>query len=448
MAKKNTKRFDGLKSTLTGHGSTSLDKLTSYRATVISYQEEELSRWYSGCAMFKKICNLPINHMVRNGFKVKVESEDVTNEVEEFFKQKNIHQSIEDAMIWSRLFGGAGLVLVTTDFADQSNKQFNVNKYGELLKVLPVNSFNLSATGNIVRNILSDNYGLPSKYAIVGTSFTEVHASRIIRVDLNRAMKTIQESMNYWSPSIMCEFDDELRGYMASMRGANYLLSENGVKVVTLKALDEMLSKNTQNEDGTVSNVGDQQLKTRLQALERVVGQIRGMIIGEGDKIERLMTNFQGVPEMLKKSQDALCAATNIPHTVLFNESPSGLGASGNSEMTHWNEEVRQMQENFYRPILEKIIDLYFWQTAKKKTKFTLEFNPLTIPTDKEIAEIQEKRVNTAAKAVESSIVDVSEIRKGFSQDSLYKLPYEIDLGLDTSLNNAEPGNADTIGTA
>lgn len=446
LRSKKTKRTDGLSNVLTGMGYVSTDKMTSYTVTTPKYNRKELANWHAGCGIFKKICELPVKHMVRNGFKVTIDNDDVTSKIEEYFKRKNIHKAIEKVMVNGWNYGGGALFLVTDQVQTSPDKPLNIDNVKELKKVLDFDAFEMLPNGNVVTDYNSPYYRLPEFYSITDKSSMKIHASHILRFDPIDASFEIKPTFNYWSPSILAQIEDQIKAYESANSNANYLLADTGLKVMTMSNLSQLLSMATENEDGTVSDIGEVAIKARLQALELQSSSLKTLVIDKDETITRLMTNFQGIPEMLQKAKEALAAEVNIPHTLLFNESPSGLGATGNTDLTHWNEEIKQLQENQYRPLLEPIIKIAIYEIYKTKKDFELEFNPLQLPTPKEEAEIQQIRMNTAVAAISSNIASESEVRQGMMNETHLKMPFQFDESVDELLEsevvNADDSNA------
>ena len=68
--------------------------------------------------------------------------------------------------------------------------------------------------------------------------------------------------------------------------------------------------------------------------------------------------------------------------------------------------------------------------------KFTIEFNPLDVPSGKEIADLQKVKADTAVALINAGVVDSSEVRNGLKKETALKLPYEFDDGLDDLLDS------------
>ena len=51
-----------------------------------------------------------------------------------------------------------------------------------------------------------------------------------------------------------------------------------------------------------------------------------------------------------------IAGACEIPASRLFGRSPSGLNATGESDLKMYYEKIGQLQENYLRPALEKLL--------------------------------------------------------------------------------------------
>ena len=72
----------------------------------------------------------------------------------------------------------------------------------------------------------------------------------------------------------------------------------------------------------------------------------RGYAIdAEKEELSFVGRQFGGVAEILEKLRIDVIAASGIPHTLLFGQSPSGLGATGRSEERDFAKTCHHYQE-------------------------------------------------------------------------------------------------------
>ena len=76
----------------------------------------------------------------------------------------------------------------------------------------------------------------------------------------------------------------------------------------------------------------------------------------DGEDFERKSTPTSGMADLLRKVDEQLIAATDIPHTLLLGESPSGLGATGESEHRDFFSRIAHKQSGQLRTNLTTLV--------------------------------------------------------------------------------------------
>jgi hypothetical protein len=111
------------------------------------------------------------------------------------------------------------------------------------------------------------------------------------------------------------------------------------------------------------------------------------------DEFMRDTLSFGGVSDVLHQFMMMLSASTGYPMTRLFGVSPAGLNSTGDSDTYQYYDMVRSKQQNELLPILERLVHIVSeWQNVEEPK---IEFNPLEQMTEKEQAELEEKKAQT-----------------------------------------------------
>ncbi len=186
MKKQNKKvRADGLTNALmaVGYAATDKRRSTNYQAEL--WTQQILTEWYIGSDIFAKIVDEPVEAMTRNGFKVVRENEDITGDIQEWFKKNDLDSKGETGLKWASVYGGAGLLLGLDDSLDDPTKPFNPKKFSQLKWSAIFDRFNLQS-GMIDRDPSSPFFKKPKKYTLSYLSKNNqgsFHASRMIRFE-------------------------------------------------------------------------------------------------------------------------------------------------------------------------------------------------------------------------------------------------------------------------
>ena len=427
-------RFDGMINAFSSLGMSGKDKhnLTTFSPDI--FNQLTLANWYVGSDIFKRIIDIPVEEMTREGYRVFSDDVELTSEFDEWAKQFNLDEKIEDGLKYGKIFGGCGLLLGTDDSLDDPSKPFNPKAFKKLNYVVVFDRFYLTCGSMIERKPFSKNFMKPTKYMLGGQleiKNNTIDASRVVRCEGIKVPQNLAPNYGYWGDTALTTVREAIVAYSTGNKSASYLLAETGRMVISISKLYEFLQMDGSSENGA----GTKALIARLRALEYSGSVINGLILGEGETAARAMINLSGIPEVLDRVKQRLSTATNIPHTILFNESPSGLGATGNSEMTHWIEQIKRLQESELRPILNRFIDLFFLETNKGKIpKYSIKFNPLALPSPTEIATIQTQRVNNVRGLIQDFVITPEQGLESLVDDDD---PYSIDIEIDESMSAA-----------
>ncbi|WP_284272004.1 anti-CBASS protein Acb1 family protein, partial [Mycoavidus cysteinexigens] len=106
--------------------------------------------------------------------------------------------------------------------------------------------------------------------------------------------------------------------------------------------------------------------------------------------------NFGGVSEVATMFLQRISGAADIPATRLLGQSPTGLSATGESDIRNYYDALKAKQENILRPQVEKIYDVMAMSELGHPLKdLVIEFNPLWQLCEAERANAEKIRAET-----------------------------------------------------
>lgn len=394
---KNQIKNDGWLNLFTGMG-TKADKGKS-TVTVPNgfFSDAELEIIYADDGLGAKIIDTLPEDMMKQGWHYEFEDEkEGFSEYEKIyhkvFKEIMASAKITNALKWSRLYGGCLILLGVYD-GEQLDSPLNLNKIKrfENLKLIPRNdvmygSMEWQMNPNLPR------FGQVEFYPVmfrIGNQFQtmRVHYSRVIELH-GIEIPTSQASMipveiRYWGLSVLQRVQDRLKDLGSSFNSLSQLLTETTITKYKYKDLAEILS----------SNDGEKLVQNRLQAMDLMKSVFHSVLMDMDEDVVRDTISFAGISEILDQFMKMMSASTGYPMTKLFGISPGGLNSTGDSDMYQYYDLVRAKQETELLPIIERIVHIISqWQKIPEPT---IKFNPLEQMTEKEQAELDEKKANT-----------------------------------------------------
>lgn len=108
-----------------------------------------------------------------------------------------------------------------------------------------------------------------------------------------------------------------------------------------------------------------------------------------------------------------LCGASHYPMTKLFGRSPSGMNATGESDLQNYYDYVDSQREAKVRPALEKLLPIMAVSAwGRLPDNLQIDFPPLWTPTAKEVADIAKSKAEAIVSTYQAGLLNVDTAQK------------------------------------
>lgn len=445
QGEKGASKGDDWQNKLTGLGVPGKDKVLGAEIVPVKITREDADLLYENDFMAARIVDRPVKEMNREGFELNIDGDTdkaIQQKIFDEFRRLDLFSKIEKGMKWGRIYGGAGLILgvqgQAIDMPLMDNTSIPLLEYVTLFdryRLIP----SAGATG-LVKDPVSPYFNTPEFYQLQSASETgmiqkigqKIHHTRIIRFEGIELGYTNRPAENYWGASIYQRLKAPIRSYQTTHGALPTLVQDFVLQILKLEELNDLITQGR----------GDL-IMQRISYAVRQASILNAIVLRPGEEWDKKATPVTGLSDIVERVKDFLCSAVDIPHTILFNESPSGLGATGESEKKDWYDHIKSEQESEMRPKLERIVRLICLQkggpTGGKIPKFNLQFVPLWQMDDKTKVEIREKQANTDQKYYDMGCIDSEEITKSrFGKDG-YSIETVVDWDTREALENKKP---------
>lgn len=425
-------RTDGWANLVTLVG-TGADKRTHSQLTWDNRPPEFYEQLYAGGGIPARIVDVVPDHALRRWVDwINVENYD-KNEIEERSLELDIRGHFMNTWKWARAYGG-GCLHIVTDTQDPASPL----QVGErVLALRDLSRWDLRImTTDIEYDFGSTNFGHPRIYYLnlqMGAQYKAypIHWTRMIRFDGQLVPRRTYIRNGYWHDSILNRIYNSIRNYETSNDAAAACLQDFNVDVYKLNNVAAMIGAGRENV-----------IRDRIAMMAYTKSVINAMILDTKDEeYENKGRSIEGVAELLDKQADRLCADTDIPHTILFGESPDGSNATGNSTSQAWYNFLGAEQENYAKPKLNRLVDVLFPERGLMRPKF----KALRVLDDVETADLRLKVAQTDDIYLNSGVLDPTEVTDSrFGGEE-----YSIDTKIDKEARDAGligPGSADDQG--
>jgi phage-related protein (TIGR01555 family) len=343
-------RADGLVNALTGMGGRRDKSQYTTSTPIVFLSQEELENLYSEWIP-KRIVDIVAEQSTRKGFKVLFGGEGAAAE-----EVSGIEQVIEDLYILenlglasknARLFGGSVILL----YIDDGRSAEQPVDYRNIRSIEGMEVLDRWQIAPVINEDALYDYSKATHYQIISgdlirqPQLIKIHKDRILRFDGEWLPYRIRQRNYGWGMSTLQSAYDSFRFYSTGISSAATLLTEFDIFVHKLRGLSSMLAAGKEKD-----------VRDRLVLNDMSKSIYRGYAIdAEKEELEFISRNFGGVGEILEKLRIDIIGASQIPHTILFGESPGGLGSTGRSEERDFAKHLGDYQASHYKRPLQQV---------------------------------------------------------------------------------------------
>lgn len=437
-------RADSWANTLTGLGNALRDKREwTYFLSRSRMSDQLLENLYHQEDIAARIVDALPSEALRNGYYLSSEDDDpdLASALIEYDRAHRLKfaRKLKEAAIWARLFGGAVIYLGIDDGQSEdmpvNEKAVQSIRWAQVLDrryILPVTYYRDT-----------DRYGEPEIYQIQRTakptvtdgavlqSGAKIHESRLLRLDGALTSQTRQDQNNGWSDSVLEKVHEVIRDFGSSWQAVNHLLQDAGQGVFKIRGLIE-----------TMAEGGKNALIERMQLIDMSRSVARAIALdAELEEFERAHYTFQGLPDIMRLQMVRLAAAANMPVIVLMRQSPSGLNATGDSDIRLWYDQVKEYQTDTLQDLITRYYELVCAAsdfTGTRPDSWSVRFDRLWQMTDQEQAALEKAVAEKDKVYIDAGVVLPEEVAlcrfkaRGFSMDT------QIDTGAREEMCEAE----------
>lgn len=386
--------------------------------------KSSLATFYEQDGLARKIIDVIPEDMVTPGFTV----EGIKDEAafRSMWDDKRLNAKIIDALCWSRLFGGSAIVAIVAD----GRMLKSPVREGAMLEDIRIYDRYQVRVEKRETNARSVRYGEPVLYRITpGGDIPDfiVHYTRIYISDGERTTNEHRKQNDGWGSSILNKrLIEAIHDYNYCEELATQLLRRKQQAVWKAKGLADLCD----DEEGVYA------ARLRLAQVddESGVGKAIG-IDATDEEYEVLNSDVSGVPEFLQSKIDRIVSLSGIHEIVLKNKNTGGVSASQNTALETYHKLIERKRKEDYKPILEFLLPFLI-----AEQEWSIVFEPLAVPSDKDTAEVLNKNVDSISKLIGDQVIDSEEARDTLrSLGGILKLKDGNDIKLP-EVTEPEPG--------
>lgn len=326
---------------------------------------------YKTHGVIQAAIDMPVQDAFRGGFDFKSTDLDATDvgDLEDYLENNDVYNVWRWTEIWSRLFGGAAL-LVNVDGEDPAQPLDLRRIKGKKLTFYAANRWELTES--------SGRYA--DYYNFYGA---RMHHSRVVTIAGKEAPYTIKWILQGWGMSDMERMIQPLNLYLLTNNIVYDLLKEAKIDVLQFEGFASQLMT----DKGT-----DIALK-RVEAANRGKNAGNAIVLDTKDRFDQKQITFAGLAEIWKENRIGLASALRIPMTKLFGLSASGFN-SGEDDIENYNAYVESDVREHAKPMVRKTIEIIQCAQYGGVLDLSFKFKPLRV-----LDSVQEEAIKTQQHA-------------------------------------------------
>lgn len=385
---------DSLVNVVTGMG-TERDKSLATMFRFESMDQAQLDSAYRGDWIARKIVDIPADDATREWRAWQAEKQDITA-IETLERTIGLQKRLKQAMLRGRLYGGGAIVLGVNQGTMADELRVDRIRKGDLKWINVVSRYDLG-TGPIDWRVDSPYYGQPQYYTRTGTGLSslQIHPSRVIRFLGNEVLDL--KLANGWGDSVLQVVADAVLAAGTVTNVTAQLVQEAKTDVVQIPEMSERI-KNKDYED---------RLRKRFALANMMRSAYSILLIDKEEQWNRQQTSFAGLPDVLRMYLMIASGAADIPATRMLGQSPTGMSATGESDIRNYYDRVSDEQNNEVTPNITSLDEILIRSAlGSRPADVFYEWNSLWQMTEKEKMEIEKSKADVFKIDVDSGLID------------------------------------------
>lgn len=384
---------------------------------LISNFRQLLSELYVEHGLIQTMVDVPVDDAFRAGFEIKSSelSKDELEQLQNYVDEEEIMGTLVQALKWQRLFGGAGVVILTPD--DQS-LPLDIAKITPDTPVEFLDADLWELNSQIMNLQPAENYGTFQRpehnenYFYYGR---KIHSSRVLRLNGKKAPSFVRPRLRGWGMSVLEHIVRSMNQFLKNQDVIFELLDEAKVDVYKMKGFNTALL----NADGT------QAVTNRIQHANLIKNFVNAITMDKEDEYEQKTMAFSGLSEVLVQIRQGIASDLRMPMTKVFGISAAGFN-SGEDDIENYNSmvdgEIRAKCKHQAVKLLRVASAKLFGYVP---TDLTLKWKPLRMLGAEEEEKVKDSKFNRVMSTYSAGLCSDTEAKQAINKDSL--LPMEID---------------------
>lgn len=399
-----------------GLGAGSQHDQSTYGFDFLSRDRLKLEAMYRSSWIVGQVVDVVAEDMTREGINIRgLDDPDDANKIQQKLDDLEIWNELTNVIKWGRLYGGA-IAVMLIDGQDVSTP-LDINTVGkdQFKGLMVLDRWLVLPTLQDLVTEYGPDFGKPKYYDVIadslGLSNQKIHYSRVIRFDGVDLPYWQRVAENLWGQSVIERMIDRLTAFDSTTMGVAQLVYKAHLRTYKVKGLRAIIAAGGKAFEGLVKQIEQIRLWQSNEGLT---------LMDAEDEFATHSYSFAGLDAVLLQFGQQLSGASQIPLVRLFGQSPSGMNATGESDLSNYYDNINQQQERRMRSGLNKLLQVVSLSVLGKALpdSFTFDFASLWQIDDVQKADIASKVTDAICKAEEQGLISTQSAMKELKQSS------------------------------
>lgn len=399
-----------------GYGAQNLSSGGTYGFNPISRNRVLLEWMYRGSWLVKNIVDAVADDMTREGVSLETDMDpDDMSRFERYLDSKTTWQQLNEAIKWSRLYGGCvAVIMIKGQKLDTPLRIDTVGK-DQYEGLMVLDRWVLWPHLEDPVTEMGPDFGQPKFYDVVADARAipraKIHYSRCIRLEGCTLPYWQKQAENGWGLSVLEPLFDRLIAFDSTTQGVAQLVYRAHLRTMKIEKLRELIAFGGEGYQAVLQQISMIRLMQSNEGLT---------ILDSTDEFDTHQYSFAGLSDVLIQFAQQLSGAAQIPLVRLFGQSPAGLNATGESDTRNYYDAINSQQESRLRRPVSMVLEVayrsFFGKPPPKD--FDFSFNALWQLSDAEKATIALQTTQAVSVAVADGTVTTAIALKEMKQSS------------------------------
>jgi phage-related protein (TIGR01555 family) len=384
----------------TGIGTDNIASEARYGFNPISRNRVQIEWMYRGSWLVGKAVDVVAEDMTRAGIDISgTMTPDDIETMHQTMDKLQIWQGVNDTIKWARLYGGAiAVMLIDGHDVSKPLRLDTINK-DQFKGILVLDRWMVQPSLDRPVKDLGPFLGQPESYLVNQNAPAlmnqRVHYTRVIRIEGYELPFQQKLTENGWGLSVIERLYDRLVAFDSTTQGTAQLVYKAHLRTYGVKDLRKVIAAGGPAYDALIKQI---EMIRKFQSNEGLT------LMDAEDEFDAHQFSFSGLSDVLLQFGQQLAGAVDIPLVRLFGQSPSGMNATGESDLRNYYDGIAAQQTRRLRSPFTILLDVLHRSIFGKEPpkNFNFKFNPLWQMSEKEKADIANV-VSTAVANVEGA---------------------------------------------